>query len=153
MHMEEIALKIVYSYLGGPDKLAFRASSQIHAQLPVPDPAPLSTNLRDIYEYLLLADRMFLRECSRLHAELPLICEMTWNYAVDSVRRTPRAYTTFRKRARIANRCYNEVTVWNGRCADCRKFACMWHSTRLTLENFQRVNLCTPCQIARGMFR
>ena len=35
MQMEEIALRIVYSCLWEPDRLAFRASSQTHAQLPV----------------------------------------------------------------------------------------------------------------------
>ena len=35
MQMEEVALRTVYSCLWKPDRLALRASSQVHAQLPV----------------------------------------------------------------------------------------------------------------------
>ena len=73
---------------------------------------------------------------------------------------TPRAYSNLSKRPRRTGLvCNNEVTVWGGRCTDCRKFACMWHSTRITLETphdslfKDRVTLCMPCQIARGMFK
>ena len=112
-------------------------------------------DLRDIFEYLALTDRFSLRSSSRLHAELPIRCEMTWNYKFDPVPMPCRPYSNLRKRQVTENnaRCNNQVVVWDGRCVDCRKFACVWHSTRITLDRFRRVNLCMPCQVARGMFR
>ena len=110
-------------------------------------------DFRDIFECLYNADRLSLRSCSRLHAQLPVMCEMTWNYKDEPVPMTPRAYSNLRKRPKRTDACNNEVTVWGGRCTDCRKFACMWHGTRITLESFHRVTLCMPCQIARGMFK
>ena len=112
-------------------------------------------DLRDIFEYLALTDRFSLRSSSRLHAELPIRCEMTWNYKFEPVPMPCRPYSNLRKRQVTENnsRCNNQVAVWDGRCLDCRKFACIWHSTRITLDRFRRVNLCMPCQIARGMFR
>ena len=120
-------------------------------------------DLRDIYESLGLADRLSLRSCSRLHAQLPVTCEMTWDYKVDPVPMPPRAYSRLRKRQRIDYMCTNKVQVPGGRCVDCCKFSCVWHSSRLTFEGgktdinsnlmpFRRVTLCMPCQHARSLW-
>ena len=50
MQMEEVALRIVYSFLYEPERLAFRTSSQIHAQLPVRCEFSKKHCIWDLYE-------------------------------------------------------------------------------------------------------
>ena len=53
MHMEEVALRIVYSCLWQPDRLAFRASSAVHALLPVRCEFPMTHCIWDLNMRLL----------------------------------------------------------------------------------------------------